>query len=509
MSKTEPSSQPPSPLGREREKISRVVLRVSLRRQLRFVESSLWRKINIHVYLFIYSFSLEVRNRRCLSFSSFPIMKNSLRPPVALHPQHRGAPLGRGGLSPASLVLGLQLCLSTASMARDIPVVPPAEAGLSEAKLKEVDQFMERAVAGQKMAGGIVIVSHRGKIGFFQAYGQQDREAKKPMQRDAIFRIYSMSKAITTAAALNLYDAGKIGLDDPVEKYIPSFAKLKVAAPTGLRAPSRPMTVRDLMRHTAGLTYGGGPDASKEVYARLKPMESANLEEMAAKMSQIPLAYDPGEDWMYSSSIDVLGRVIEVASGQSLDRFLEKTIFQPLEMPDTSFNVPSAKLSRFTANYSRTPDGLKVMDAPADSKYGKTVTFFSGGGGLVGTAMDYMRFLTMIERGGELDGRRILRSETVKLMTSNQLPTKAFPIKFGTEVRSGTGFGLGFSVRTEITQWDPAGRVGEYGWGGAASTHYWASPADQLIVATFEQIMPYQWDTEFGVKKLIYDAVKR
>jgi CubicO group peptidase (beta-lactamase class C family) len=396
-----------------------------------------------------------------------------------------------------------------ALQAREIPVVPPEKAGLSAAKLAEVDQFMERAVADQKMSGGIVMVSHKGKIGFFHTYGQMDREAKKPTQPDTIFRIYSMSKAITTAAALTLVDARKIRLDDPVAKYISSFANLKVAAPEGLRSPSRPMTIRDLMLHTSGLTYGSGPDAVKEAYTRLKPMESADLAEMAAKLAQAPLCFDPGTDWAYSTSIDVLGRVIEVVSGQGLDIFLQKKIFEPLNMPDTAFSVPPEKLSRFAANYSRSTNGLKVMDAPAESKFGKKVAFFSGGGGLVGTARDYMRFLAMIERGGTLDGHRILRPATVKLMTSNQLPVKAFPIHFGPEIRHGTGFGLGFSVRTENTKWDPAGHVGEYGWGGAASTHYWVSPSDKLIVITLEQIMPYQRDTEFGVKKIIYDAVRK
>ncbi|MDB5385384.1 MAG: beta-lactamase [Planctomycetaceae bacterium] len=391
--------------------------------------------------------------------------------------------------------------------AAEIEIVGPMKAGLAEAKLAAVDQFMERQVTDKKIAGGSVLISHQGKIGFFHTYGQRDLEGKKPMEQDTIVRLYSMTKAITTAAALNLVDAGKIGLDDPVSKYIPSFANLKVATPEGLRAPARAMTVRDLMLHTSGLSYGDGPDALKEAFARLKPLESANLEEMAEKLSQIPLAFDPGTSWRYSVSIDILGRVIEVASGQNLDVFLRKTIFEPLQMSDASFNVPPEKLARFAANYSRSADGLKLIDAPANSRYGKPVTFFSGGGGLVGTANDYLRFLTMIQNAGELDGKRILRPGTVKLMITNQLPEKAFPIRFGDQMRHGTGFGLGFSVRTENTKWDPAGHLGEYGWGGAASTHYWCSPADKLIVITLEQTMPYQWDTEFGVKQLIYDSI--
>jgi CubicO group peptidase (beta-lactamase class C family) len=410
----------------------------------------------------------------------------------------------------AGAFLAMHLSILTASVsAGEIPVVPAAEAGLSETKLAEVDKFMDQQIGEKKIAGGIVLVSHDGKIGIFHAYGQMDLEAKKPMRLDTIFRIYSMSKAITTAAALNLVDAGKIAVDDPVAKFIPSFAELKVATKSGLRAPKRPMTVRDLMLHTAGLTYGTGPAPLTEAFGKLKPLESANLEEMAAKLALVPLAFDPGTDWTYSVAIDVLGRVIEVASGEPLDVFLKKTIFEPLDMPDTAFNVPPEKLDRFAANYSRSDGGLKVIDAPAPSRYAKKVTFFSGGGGLVGTAHDYLRFLTMVQNGGELDGHRILRPETVALMTTNQLPKEAFPIHFDQEKRHGVGFGFGFCVRTENTKWDPAGHLGEYGWGGAASTHYWASPADKLIVITLEQIMPYQWDTEFGVKKIIYDAIAK
>jgi CubicO group peptidase (beta-lactamase class C family) len=398
--------------------------------------------------------------------------------------------------------------LTLASSAREIPVLAPEKAGLSEAKLAEVDRFMDRQVGEQKLAGGIVMVWHGGKIGFFHTYGLMDREAQKPMTPNTIFRIYSMSKAITTAAALNLHDAGKMGLDDPVSKYIPSFANLRVATTNGLRAPTRAVTIRDLMLHISGLTYGDGPDALKEAYSRLKPLESTNLAEMAEKLSQVPLAFDPGTDWNYGVGIDVLGRVIEVVSGKSLDEFLAQTIFRPLDMKDTAFSVPPEKLSRFAANYSRT-NGLKVIDAPAESKFAGKVTLFSGGGGLVSTAHDYMRFLAMIERGGTLDGHRILQSKTVKLMSSNLLPEKAFPIHFGKEERLGAGYGLGFAVCTEVTSWDPAAHFGEYGWDGAASTHYWISPSDKLIVVTLEQIMPYEWDTERGVKKIIYDSIQK
>ena len=389
-------------------------------------------------------------------------------------------------------------------------VTSATEAGLSEQKLSEVDRFMERQVAELKIAGAVIIIAHDGKIGFFHTYGQMDREAGKPMRRDTIFRLYSMTKAITTAAALHLVDAGKIGLDDPVSRYLPAFGKVQVATEAGPREPGREMTIRDLMRHTSGLTYGtAGPEAHKEAFGRMNPRGAPNLKEMCDRLSQIPLAFDPGTNWTCSVSPDVLARVIEVVSGASLDAFLRKTIFEPLDMRDIGYRVPPPKLDRLAANYSRSPTGLKPIESPE-------LKFDSGSTGLKGTASDYMRFLLMIQDGGEFEGRRILRPETVKRMITNQLPAMAYPIHFESdprrgilaEVRHGTGFGLGFSVRDEIKTWDSTAHVGEYGWDGSASTHYWVSPADRLIVITLEQVMPFQWDTEFGVKKLIYDAIR-
>jgi len=374
---------------------------------------------------------------------------------------------------------------------------------LSPEKLHSLDPVLDGMVAKKKLAGAIVLVAKDGEIVFERSYGMMDLEAATPMRPDAIVRIYSMTKAIVTAAALLLVDEGKLGLDDPVAKSIPEFKDLKVQTPEGLRDPSRPPTVKDLMLHTAGFTYGGGSRLPDKLYQEKKPLESKDLDEMAAKLATIPLAFDPGKDWNYSLSIDVLGLVIERVSGKKLDRFLEERIFKPLGMGDTGFHVPAEKAGRFAANYERQGEELKRIDTP--SKYLKPATFLSGGGGLVSTARDYMRFLLMIDRGGE----GLLKPATVRLMTTDQLPREAFPIYFGKQVRHGTGFGLGFSVRTAATEWDPAAPVGEYGWGGAASTHYWTSPKDRLIVVTLEQTMPYTFDTEFAVKGLIYDALPR
>ncbi len=406
-----------------------------------------------------------------------------------------------------ALMFSISAVGSSAAVAADAATsgATGADVGLAQKNLDDVDAFMNHQVADHKIAGGVVMISHGGKT-WLHAYGQADLEAKKPFKADTIVRLYSMSKAITTAGALALYEQGKLKLDDPVAKYIPSFIDVKVAADDGVRAPAKPPTVRDLMLHVSGLTYGDGPAALCEAFGKLKPMEAPDLKEMADRLAKVPLAFDPETQWNYGTGIDVLGRIVEVVSGQPLDEYLRKTIFEPLNMPDTAFSVPADKLDRFAANYKRTANGLEVIDVPAKSKFAGKVTLFSGGGGLVGTAGDYMRFLTMIHNGGQLNGKHILKAETVRLMITNQLPEKAFPIHFGKEIRYGTGYGLGFNVRTEITKWDPAGHEGEYGWGGAASTHYWASPADDLIVVTLEQIMPYEWDTEFGVKKLIYDA---
>jgi CubicO group peptidase (beta-lactamase class C family) len=391
-----------------------------------------------------------------------------------------------------------------------LPTATPESVGISSDRLRVVDGVMRKFVIDKKIAGGIVMIARGGKIAFFNTYGKMNLVTKRPMRQDAIFRIYSMSKAITTAAALCLVDDGKLRLDDPVSTYIPETGRMKVKVGDKLVDPKRPMTVRDLMRHTAGFSYGGNPLVA-EAYKKVQPTKSKTLAELGSKLIELPLAYSPGEAWEYSIATDVLGLVIERVSGQALDQFLSERIFKPLRMVDTGFYVPQDKLDRFTANYRRGKDGVLTQIDAADqtSKYATKPTFFSGGGGLVSTAQDYMRFLMMVRNGGALGSARILSAKTAKLMTTNQLPPAAFPIRFGKQVRHGTGFSLGFSIRVANTEWDANARVGEYGWGGAASTHYWSSPADDLIVITLEQTMPYTFDTEWAVKKPIYAAIEK
>jgi len=281
-------------------------------------------------------------------------------------------------------------------------------------------------------------------------------------------------------------------------------------AAEGNYTPRREMTIRDLMRHTAGLTYGFfGDTPVDQLYGKANVLDrDADLSEMTAKLAKLPLLYEPGKDWVYSVSVDVLGRVVEVVSGKPLADFFQECIFAPLDMNDTGFFVPAEKVGRFAVNYGSDGKGnLTVRDAAATSHYLTDPKLLSGGGGLVSTARDYMRFLMMVEGGGQLHGVRVLSEDAARLMTTNQLPDGVGWIKFGDEVREGVGFGLGFSVRVKMSDWDPQGRIGEYGWGGAASTHYWVSPKDDLIVITLEQIMPYSFQTEFAVKGLIYDAI--
>ena len=382
---------------------------------------------------------------------------------------------------------------------------PPA---LSQEKLHKVDGILEDMIAKKKLAGAIVMVAKDGAVAFTGVYGKMDLEANKPMKEDTIFRIYSMTKAIATAGALILVEEGKLKLDAPVGDVIPELKDLKVATAEGTRPASRQPTIQDLMLHDAGYLYGDGHHTGK-AYREKKPMEAPSLDEMAKRLAEVPLAFDPGSDWNYGISIDVLGLAVQRASGMALDKFLEEKIFKPLDMHDSGFMVPAEKVGRFAANYQRNADGLKRIDDPAKSKYLQPPGLVSGGGGMVSTIRDYMRFLLMVDGGGALGSVRILKPETVALMTTNQLPKEAFPIYFGKEKRHGTGFGLGFCVRTADTEWDPTARLGEYGWGGAASTHYWTSPKDHLIVVTMEQTMPYSFDVEFAVKGPIYNAIEK
>ena len=389
--------------------------------------------------------------------------------------------------------------LSWVGYTGELSVAPPRDVGMSGEKLAGVKTAVQWLIDDKRIAGGIVVVARKGKIAFFETFGMMDMKAEKPTAKDSILRFYSMTKPITSVAAMMLYEEGKIKLDDPVSKYAPQFKDLKVYSESGNVAAKRPVTVRDLLRHTSGLTYGffGNTAVDKMYLERGVFGWESNLEDMMDKLGEIPLLYQPGTRWHYSVSTDVLGYVVEKVSGQPLDEFFEERIFEPLGMKDTAFYVPADKVDRFSVCYGPNLMGwLPVTDNPATSRYLKKPSMLSGGGGLVSTAPDYLRFCQMLLNKGRLAGKRLLRAETVEMMTKNQLPE-------GVTRDDSGGFGLGFSVRTEEAKFPE----GEYGWGGMASTHFWISPKHDLIVIALSQRMPYSGQLENAVKSIVYDSI--
>lgn len=407
-------------------------------------------------------------------------------------------------------LMTLWLAATAPAGAAELPASTPAAEGMSAEKLAKVGEIMNRLIEDKKIAGGTVLVARNGKLMFQETYGLRNLDGKLPVERDTIFRIYSMSKAITSAAALMLVDEGRLELDAPVAKYLPAFAEMKVVDGEAERAAKSPIAVKDLFLHTSGITYGK-PDGSptEKLFEAVDVLDMpSDLALMSTKLGQIPLEFDPGTQWKYGASIDVLGYLVQKVSGQPLDVFLKERIFEPLEMRDTGFFVPAEKQARFAANYYSNGKGRMIIrDDPNKSGYLHKPGLASGGGGLVGTASDYMRFLLMIENGGQWQGKRILSAESVLQMRTNQLPKGVDWIGFGNDKRPGIGFGLGFSVTVEKNEKSPHNRIDEYGWGGAASTHYWVSPRDRLVVVTMEQRWPYSPETEEALKPVIYDAI--
>ena len=414
------------------------------------------------------------------------------------------------------LSIAALLCLAPCLIAQELPTALPQDVGLSAEKLQRIGPAVQQFIDDEQVAGAVTMVARQGKVAWVKAQGMRDVQAKRAMRPDTIFRIYSMTKPVTSTAIMMLYEEGKLKLDDPVSQYIPEFKALKVVtdpdqAEITQVQPQREMTVRDLLRHTSGLTYGIFSDTAVDRMYRevgVSVGRDGNLHEVVKKLGQVPLLYQPGTKWHYSVSTDVLGHLVEVVSGRSLDEFFAERIFAPLGMKDTGFHVPAEKLDRLAANYGPDPaGGLRVIDAAATSKYARPPTFLSGGGGLVSTAGDYMRFCLMLHGGGKFGGQRLLKSKTVGMMTRNHLPKEAMPVAFGEAKRHGVGFGLGFSVRVRKTDWEAAARLGEYGWGGAASTHFWISPRDGMVVVALTQYMPFSDRVERALKPIVYEAI--
>ncbi len=400
----------------------------------------------------------------------------------------------------------------------------PEDVGLSTTQLARIDEHLHRRyLEPEKIAGCLTLVARGGRPAYLSAQGLMDRERGRPMRPDTIFRIYSMTKPITAVALMQLYEQGHFQLDDPVHKFIPEWRDLRVFQsgnhPHFLTRPTeRPMTIRDLFTHQSGLTYGfmerTNVDAAYREVGVGGPPIGGSLRQMIEQLAELPLEFSPGEAWNYSVATDVLAYLVEVFSGQPFDEYLHQHIFEPLGMADTGFTVPSAKIDRFAANYRRDRNKrLVLLDDPVTSHYTGDVTFFSGGGGLVSTIHDYYRFCQMLLSGGTLGGTRVLGRKTVELMTMNHLPggrdlTELAVGTFSETTYEGVGFGLGVSVTLDLAVAQAIGSVGEYGWGGAASTAFWIDPKEDLIVIFMVQFwMSGTFNFRGQLKSIVYPAL--
>ena len=398
----------------------------------------------------------------------------------------------------------------------------PEELGLSSSRLDRVTDWLNQQVESERLAGASTMICRNGRIGYLESAGQSDLENGKPFDASTIVRIFSMTKPITSVAAMMLYEEGRYQLDDPVAKYLPEFTDTKVWKGEGslenVEDQTSPMLVKHLFMHTSGLTYGFmNANVVDQEHRNQKiefPGTAGTLEELVKRLAGIPLIAQPGTRWNYSVSTDVLGRLVEVWSGLSLEAFFKERILEPLGMHDTGFSVTKGNRDRFASLYSplsgadmsnvgkksvsdsrQMKPGLKLQEPAATSRYLRPTKLFSGGGGLTGTIGDYARFCQMLLNGGELDGERLLSPITVNYMRSNQLPDNADMAAMGQPVWSetsydGIGFGLGFAVVIDPPKASIITSVGEHHWGGAASTFFWIDPQEDLFVVFFTQLMP-------------------
>ena len=394
----------------------------------------------------------------------------------------------------------------------------PQRAGFCAQRLARVDNLLQRYVDNGQLAGASGLIYRKGETAYCNVFGHRELETGQPMTEDTIFRIYSMTKPITAVAALMLFEEGHFLLDDPVASYLPEFSNVQVC--TGdlqnLVSPDRPPSIKDLFMHTAGLSYGWYQDSPVENLYRqaFENREQLSLEKFVHSLASLPLLFHPGSRWRYSYATDVLGRLVEVVSGNPLDEFFRQEIFGPLAMTDTDFQVHADWIERFSACYcppggfsfgsdadniavhseDDDQDGkptIELFDASSNSRFNQPPAFLSGGGGLVSTLGDYLRFCQMLLNRGVLDGNRLLGPKTVELMRANHLPPRLVPIAIGDDVEAGYGFGLGVSVLVDLPATSTPGSIGNYSWSGAASTQFWIDPAEEMLGIFMTQFMPF------------------
>ncbi|WP_428492250.1 serine hydrolase domain-containing protein [Rhodopila sp.] len=392
-------------------------------------------------------------------------------------------------------------------MTEPLPTAKPEEVGLSEAALTRLSAALNERIASGHIPGAVALVARHGKVAYHQGFGRLDPTSEQPMGTDAIFRIYSMTKAIVSVATMMLWEEGRLLLSDPISKFIPAFADTRVGVVSGdsytLTAAKNPITIQDLLRHTSGLTYefrGAGPIHKAYGEARVARLKQTNADQVD-ELAGLPLLHQPGTVWEYSRSTDVLGRLIEVISGQTLGNVLSERILRPLGMSDSGFSVPTADQSRIAEPFTKDPDdGIDV--ALLDIR--RPAMFESGGGGMVATAMDYARFLGMMLGNGRLGATRLLGRKTVELMTSDHLGSITGAVDL---LPPGHGFGLGFAVRTAPGMAPFPGSVGNYYWGGAAGTTFWVDPVERLYAVLMIQAPVQREHYRLLFRDMVYAAV--
>ena len=406
------------------------------------------------------------------------------------------------------------LWLAAQPAGESLPRTRPEDVGLAPARLQRLTDTFTAYVKEGKLPGAVVLVARRGKVAYLESFGERDRESRAPMRDDAIFRIASQTKALVSVAAMMLQEEGRLLIGDRVGKYLPEFEKTTVAVPRDgggydVVPAKRPITIRDLLTHTAGIGYGSGPASDRWKDAGIQGWYFADRNEpiaaTIARIAPLPMDAQPGDGWVYGYATDILGVLVERVAGAPLDEFLRSRLFVPLGMHDTHFYLPPAKANRLAVVYSARDGKLERAPEPGDMVgQGAYLTgprkSFSGGAGLLSTAADYARFLQMLLNGGELDGARILSPASVRLMTVDHLGSLTF--------RPGHGFGLGFSVVEDLGTRGTPGSLGEFGWGGAYHSTYWVDPAEQLVVVYMTQLIPAgDLDDHGKLRALVYQSV--
>ncbi len=389
----------------------------------------------------------------------------------------------------------------------------PENQGLSSEGMATITEWSAKYVNDGKLAGMVTLVARRGDILHFEAVGQRGSGDPRSLTRDALFRIYSMTKPVTSVAIMMLIEDGKLRLDDPVAKYLPELASLTVLIQGQRIPPAHPITVRHLLTHTAGFSYGWNRrDPVDVLYAKVNPERATNSRDFLERLSTLPLKFEPGDQWHYGVAVDVLGVLVERISGKPFDRFLSERLFEPLGMVDTFFNVPEDKLARFLPNHVWDWRNRKLfMLNDSNNVEFKRAKFFSGGGGLVSTMSDYFRFTEMLRRGGSLDGTRVLKAETVALMTRDHLPDILPTVEDGTNRRAilqrGRGFGLGFDVVLDTANRRGAASIGDYSWSGIAGTFFWIDPVLDIVAIGMIQVLRSPLRLSFEMKNLVHASL--